>query len=132
VGIGLGTLLRRVNPVLTVVSALLVDAAMALVCAVFYGLLTAVLLGLTAGVAQALGKLALDSLIQRDVPERVRTAGFARSETLLQLSWVVGGFIGIALPLVPAIGLGVLAALMAAWTAFVVLNRPQPAPRTTT
>lgn len=132
VGIGLGTLLRKVNPVLTVVSALLVDAAMALVCAVFYGLLTAVLLGLTAGVAQALGKLALDSLIQRDVPERVRTAGFARSETLLQLSWVVGGFIGIALPLVPAIGLGVLAALMVAWTAFVVLNRPQPAPRTTT
>jgi hypothetical protein len=96
---------------------------MALVCAVFYGLLTAVLLGLTAGIAQALGKLALDSLIQRDVPERVRTAGFARSETLLQLSWVVGGFIGIALPLVPAIGLGVLAALMVAWTAFV---RAQP------
>ena len=98
-----------------------------LVCAVFYGLLTAVLLGLTAGVAQALGKLSLDSLIQRDVPEHVRTSGFARSETLLQLSWVVGGFIGIALPLVPALGLGVLAALMILWTGFVVLNRPPTA-----
>ena len=124
VGIGLGSLLRKVNPVLTVVFALLVDAAMALVCAVFYGLLTAVLLGLTAGVAQALGKLSLDSLIQRDVPERVRTAGFARSETLLQLSWVVGGFIGIALPLVPALGLGVLAALMVAVDG---VRRAQPA-----
>jgi hypothetical protein len=97
---------------------------MALTCAVFYGLLTAVLLGLTAGVAQALGKVSLDSLIQRDVPEPVRTAGFARSETLLQLSWVLGGFIGIALPLVPGIGLGVLAALMVAWAAFVLVNRP--------
>jgi MFS family permease len=127
VGIGLGSLLRKVNPVLTIVFALLVDAAMVLVCAVFYGLLTAVLLSLTAGVAQALGKVSLDSLIQRDVPEHVRTSGFARSETLLQLSWVVGGFIGIALPLVPALGLGVLAALMILWTGFVVLNRPPAA-----
>jgi MFS family permease len=127
VGIGLGSLLRKVNPVLTIVFALLVDAAMVLVCAVFYGLLTAVLLSLTAGVAQALGKVSLDSLIQRDVPEHVRTSGFARSETLLQLSWVVGGFIGIALPLVPALGLGVLATLMILWTGFVVLNRPPTA-----
>jgi MFS family permease len=127
VGIGLGSLLRKVNPVLTIVFALLVDAAMVLVCAVFYGLVTAVLLSLTAGVAQALGKVSLDSLIQRDVPEHVRTSGFARSETLLQLSWVVGGFIGIALPLVPALGLGVLAALMILWTGFVVLNRPPAA-----
>jgi MFS family permease len=124
VGIGLGSLLRKVNPVRTVLFALLVDATMALACAVFFGLLTAVLLGLTAGVAQALGKVSLDSLIQRDVPEPVRTAGFARSETLLQLSWVLGGFIGIALPLVPGIGLGVLAALMVAWAAFVLVNRP--------
>ena len=46
-----------------------------------------------------MGKLSLDALIQRDVPERHRTSAFARSETLLQLSWVIGGFIGIAIPL---------------------------------
>lgn len=124
VGIGLGNLLRKVNPKVTVVFALLVDAAMATVCAVFYGLLSAVLLGLTAGIAQALGKLALDSLIQRDVPEQVRTSAFARSETLLQLSWVIGGFTGIALPLIPEVGLGVLAGLLVAWTVFVLVNRP--------
>ena len=99
-------------------------------CAVFYGLLTAVLLGLTAGVAQALGKLSLDALIQRDIPERVRTSAFARSETLLQLSWVIGGFVGIALPLVPGIGLGVLAALMILWTGFVCSPRPPRAAAT--
>ena len=124
VGIGLGSLLRRLDPARTVVAALLVDTAMAVVVAAFYGLLTAVLLGLTAGVAQAMGKLALDSTIQRDVPERHRTAAFGRSETLLQLSWVIGGFIGIALPLVPHLGLGVLAGLLGAWTAFVLLRRP--------
>ena len=74
----------------------------------------------TAGVAQALGKLALDSTIQGSVPEQQRTSAFARSETLLQLSWVVGGFIGIALPLIPRVGLGTLAALMVGWTVLVV------------
>jgi hypothetical protein len=94
------------------------------VVAAFYGLVTAVLLGLTAGVAQAMGKVALDSTIQRDVPEQHRTAAFGRSETLLQLSWVIGGFTGIALPLVPHLGLGVLAGMLAAWTAFVLVRRP--------
>ncbi len=127
VGIGLGNLLRVVQPSIVVIVVLLADAAMALVCAVFYGLLVAVLLGLTVGTAQALGKLSLDALIQRDVPERVRTSAFARSETLLQLSWVVGGFIGIALPLIPRLGLGVLSGLMIGWTVFVLLHRPRAA-----
>ncbi|MCW2783127.1 MAG: major facilitator superfamily 1 [Marmoricola sp.] len=124
VGIGVGSVLQRISPAVTVVLALLADAAMAVVTAALYGLLTAVLLGLTAGISQALGKLALDATIQRDVPERNRTSAFARSETLLQLSWVIGGFIGIALPLIPRLGLGVLAGLIVGWTAFVLINRP--------
>ena len=128
VGIGLGSVLRRINPSITVVVALCADVVAAILAALFYGLLTAVLLGLTAGVAQALGKVSLDSTVQRDVPERNRTSAFARSETLLQLSWVVGGFIGIALPLIPRLGLGVLAGLMVAWTVFVLVRRPQPRP----
>ena len=94
---------------------------------VFYGLPTAVLLGLTAGLAQSLGKLSLDALIQQEIPERTRAGTFARSETLLQLSWVVGGFIGIALPLAPHVGLGVAAALLVGftvWTLLGVRNRP--------
>jgi hypothetical protein len=107
----------------TVVVVLLVDAAMAIVAAIFYGLAAATLLGLSAGICQAIGKLALDSTIQRDVAETHRTSAFARSETLLQLSWVVGGFIGIALPLIPRVGLSVLAALMVGWVVFVALGR---------
>lgn len=127
IGIGLGSVLRRLQPGTTVVIGLLADALAAVLAALFYGLPVAVLLGLTAGVSQALGKIALDSTIQGEVNERHRTSAFARSETLLQLAWVIGGFIGIALPLVPRLGLGVLAGLMIAWTAFVLLHRPQPA-----
>ena len=132
IGIGLGSVLRKVTPSITVVVALLADAAAAVVAAVFYGLAAAVALGLTAGVAQSMGKLSLDALVQRDVPERHRTSAFARSETLLQLSWVIGGFIGIALPLkigdnvLPELGLGVLAAMMVLWTVFVLVRRPSP------
>ncbi|MFL5315054.1 MAG: hypothetical protein ACJ8A0_08245, partial [Microvirga sp.] len=49
-----------------------------------------------------------------------RAGTFARSETLLQLSWVVGGFIGILLPLIPRLGFGVAAALMLAWSVWVL------------
>jgi MFS family permease len=120
VGIVLGSVLRSIKPEITVVVTLLADAAIAVVVTLFYGLLTAALLGLVAGLAQSLGKLSLDALIQRDVPERTRASAFARSETLLQLSWVVGGFIGIALPLVPHIGLGVAAAILVVWSGWVL------------
>ncbi len=114
-GIALASLLKRVNPRVTVVLALLADAVMATITAVFYGAVTVVLLGFTAGVAQSLAKLALDSTIQRDVPERVRSSALARSDTTLQLAWVAGGFVGIALPLVPQLGLGVAAGALLAW-----------------
>jgi hypothetical protein len=127
VGIGLGSVLKSVKPEITVVVMLLADAAMAVVVAVFYGLVTAALLGLTAGLAQSLGKLSLDALIQREVPERTRTSAFARSETLLQLSWVVGGFIGIAMPLIPQVGLGVAAAILVVWSVWVLRPRQAPA-----
>jgi hypothetical protein len=128
-GIAVASMLRRVNPMFVVLIALVADTAVAIVAALLYGLIVAVLLGLTAGITQAMGKLALDATIQRDVPESYRTSAFARSETLLQLAWVLGGFIGIALPLeiaghvVPRLGLGVLAGLTVAWTLFVLLRR---------
>lgn len=122
-GVALGSLLRTVNPEITVIATLVADTAMVTLVAIFYGLPTAVLLGLTAGLAQSLGKLSLDATIQREVPERTRTSAFARSETLLQLSWVVGGFIGISLPLVPRLGLGVVAGILVVWTVVVLSTR---------
>lgn len=120
IGIGLGNVLRNVKPQFVVVVVLLADTAAALTAALLYGLATVLVLGLVAGVSQALGKLSLDSLIQSEVPFRTRSSAFARSETLLQLSWVVGGFLGIALPLVPQVGLGVAGALLLAISLWVI------------
>jgi len=75
-----------------------------------YGVVTVVSVAAAAGLAQSLGKLSLDAIVQSDVPEAVRTSAFARSETVLQLSWVVGGGIGIALPLNGRLGLSIAAA----------------------
>ncbi|GAB3770968.1 MFS family permease [Nocardioides ginsengisegetis] len=125
VGIGLGSVLRQVNPAVTVVLALAADAVLVLLAALFYGVVTVALLGLTAGLAQSLAKLSLDATIQRDVPERVQSSAFARSDTTLQLAWVLGGFLGIALPLWPRLGLGVAAAVLTAWFVFVLVTRPR-------
>jgi len=56
----------------------------------------------------------LDGLVlQADVPERVRTSAFARSETVLQLAWVVGGVVGLWLPLSGPWGLGLAVVVLA-------------------
>jgi predicted MFS family arabinose efflux permease len=134
VGIAVASVLRRLNPATVVVVALVADSVAAVLAALFYGLVAAMVLGLTAGVAQAMGKLSLDATVQRDVPESHRTSAFARSETLLQLSWVVGGFIGIGVPLeinghvLPKLGLGLLAGLIVVWTVFVLARRSEPRP----
>lgn len=70
----------------------------AITAALFFGAFLVACLTAVAGFSQALAKLSLDALIQRDVPELVRTSAFARSETLLQVAWVFGGAIGIVLP----------------------------------
>jgi MFS family permease len=119
-GIAVGSLLKKINPAITVVIALAAGAAMSLLAALFYGLVTVALLGLVAGLSQALAKLSLDSTIQAHVPERVRTSAFARSDTVLQMAWVLGGFVGIAMPLIPRLGLGVAAAVLGAWLVLVV------------
>ncbi len=124
-GITLGSVLRRIDPALTVGLALIADAVVVLVAALFYGLLPLIAIGLTAGLAQSLAKLSLDSTIQRDVPERIQASAFARSDTTLQLAWVIGGFVGIAMPLMPRLGLGIACGLLGAWAVFVLVSRPR-------
>jgi MFS family permease len=121
VGTLIASILKSRKPELTALIVLLVDAAMVTLATAVYSLASAMALGLTVGICQSLGKLSLDATIQRDVPEAVRTSVFARSETLLQLSWVIGGFLGIVLPLDPTqLGLGTAAAVLVVWSVVVV------------
>ncbi|NEC11595.1 MFS transporter [Streptomyces sp. SID8014] len=119
-GTAVGAWLRSRAPEVIIVTVMGVLVAVAVAAAVFFGAAVVAVLGAVAGFTQALAKLSLDALIQRDVPELVRTSAFARSETLLQMAWVVGGAVGIALPLRGPLGLTVGALIVAlGWLATV-------------
>lgn len=105
-GTTIGSGLRTRAPEVVIVVALALVAVAATTGAFTYGVASVLGVAGVAGLAQSLGKLSLDAVVQRDVPEDVRTSAFARSETLLQLGWVLGGGIGLALPLDGGIGLG--------------------------
>lgn len=129
-GVVLGNVLKSRLPERVVIAVLVLDVTVMTVIGIGFTWWTAVLLGLTVGLCQSLGKLSLDALIQRDVLENVRTSMFARSETLLQLSWVIGGLIGIGLFTIgasPRVGLLTVAALLIAWLVFVLSRAPERA-----
>jgi MFS family permease len=134
-GTAVGALLRSRGPEVMIAAALALALGTAVVTAVFFASVLVTLLAAVAGVSQALAKLSLDAMIQRDVPEEVRTSAFARSETLLQMAWVVGGVIGIALPLNGVLGMSVAATLVAAGVVLTVrvllqaARRDAPHPR---
>jgi MFS family permease len=112
VGTAAGSRLRTANPDRIVLLSAGVAAAITVVAAVFYSFPMAALVAGVSAVTNALGKVALDAIIQREVPEAQRASAFARSETVLQLAWVVGGALGIALPPTGWLGFTVTAALL--------------------
>ncbi|MEU3857072.1 MFS transporter [Streptomyces sp. NPDC028722] len=112
-GTAVGAWLKSRAPEIIIVTVVAVVVGAAVIAAVFFGAFLVACLAAVAGFAQALAKLALDALIQRDVPEAVRTSAFARSETLLQMAWVFGGAVGIVMPLNGTVGLLTGAAFVA-------------------
>lgn len=108
----LGSLLRDRTPELNLLVILLLALTVTAVAAVSYNAFTVVAVCAAAGICQAMGKLSLDAMIQRDVSEVVRTSTFARTETAVQMSWVLGGAIGISLPLHGPLGMWVAALLV--------------------
>ncbi|MCD7441319.1 MFS transporter [Streptomyces lincolnensis] len=120
IGTSVGAWLRSRAPELIIVTVVAIVVGTAITAAIFFGAFLVACLAAIAGFAQALSKLSLDALIQRDVPEQVRTSAFARSETLLQVSSVFGGVVGIVMPLNGTLGLFVGAAVVAiGWLATV-------------
>jgi len=91
------------------------------VAAVFGGVATAAVVGLVGATASALLKVCLDAVVQRDMPEESRASAFGRSETVLQLSWVFGGALGVLLPPTWWIGFTVIAVVVGVGTVQTVL-----------
>jgi len=120
----LASFLRSRPPGAVIIVVLITDAIVVVACTVLFSVPAAAILGLTVGLCGSLGKLSLDALIQRDIPDGTRTSVFARSETLMQLSWVVGGFVGILAPLdPPRVGLTIASICIVLWAAFVLQAR---------
>ena len=69
--------------------------AAALAAFLLEGVSSAFVLALTVGCAGSTGKLAFDSIVQRDAPDANRGRSFARFETRFQILWVVGAAIAV-------------------------------------
>ena len=120
-GTAIGSRLSTAAPETLLALCLIVSTIASALTAAFFGLWTALGIALIGSLTASLGKLALDAVIQRDVPEVIRTSTFARSETVNQLGWVAGGAVGISLPLGGTWGFA-LASVWLALTFFVMLR----------
>ena len=125
IGTGIGALLRARAPHLIMFTMLCISTVVTAACAVFFGLWAALIVALVAASGQVLAKLALDSIVQREIPEEIRSSTLAASETIHQLAWVVGGLAGLAMsiPNSGVAGLAVAAAGLATTTVLLILGR---------
>lgn len=119
----LGNVLKDYRPERVAMVAVLVAILACVATAIWYGVLTLVVMGLVQGLTSQLAKLCLDALVQREIPEQVRTSVFAWSETTLQMLWVVGGGLGIIVPLNPHVGFPVAAAALFVCVLFAARTR---------
>lgn len=84
---------RRAHEEPMFIGALGMMAVGGISAALFGGVVSGILLALVVNFAAALGRLAFDSLVQRDAPDANQGRAFAQFETKFQLAWVIGGII---------------------------------------
>lgn len=134
IGNGLGSVVGNVvrdqRPERIAMLSVLAATLCCIATAIWYGVWTLALLGFVQGLSAQLSKLCFDALVQREVPENVRTSVFAWSETMLQVLWVLGGALAIVLPLDPHVGFTVCAVVLVWTVAMAVRQRRRAAPTT--
>jgi hypothetical protein len=87
--------LKLGHPAQLVVRCAIAVTVMSLATALTGSLLVAAATALITSGATAIAKASLDASLQDDLPEESRASAFGRSESLLQLAWVVGGATGV-------------------------------------
>ncbi len=88
-----------------------------LLVGLYFSVATATVLVFVFGLCSGAAKVAFDSIVQRNTSEAGRGWAFARFESVLQLAWVAGAVIPLAVPVPSGPGVvasGVLATLLAA------------------
>ena len=125
-GTSVGTRFASTSPDQLVLIASGVAVACCVLAAITPGIAISIIVALIAAILSALGKIALDAIIQREIPQDFRSSAFSRSETVLQLAWVFGGTVGILLPTTAGtlwIGWTVAAVLMSAAFGLIMYGR---------
>ncbi|MQY24733.1 hypothetical protein NRB56_02860 [Nocardia sp. RB56] len=122
IGNASGARLTLGRPALLVVSCTAACTAAAIFATFLDNLLGAAVAALIGAGASALAKVSLDASIQDDLPPESIASGFGRSETVLQLSWVIGGAGGVLLPTEYWKGFAVVTALLAVGLAQTVVS----------
>ena len=124
VGVQIAPMLRRsLVEELILLGALIVVLSTALLGAMSGGLMGMTLLSAGVAVSAAAGKLAFDSLVQRDAPDANHGRSFSRFEARFQIAWVVGAFAPVVLPIPVRLGSVLVAVVAAAALIFFVISR---------
>jgi hypothetical protein len=89
--------LRLGRPSVLVLRCALAVTGVALAAAVAGTQLMVAIATLVTSGSSAIAKAALDASLQDDLPEESRASAFGRSESTLQLAWVLGGAMGVLL-----------------------------------
>jgi MFS family permease len=97
-GNGLASPLRsRLREELMLTAAMVLVAVSGLAAAMFGGVGAAIVLAAVANLASGIGRMAFDSIVQRDAPDANQGRAFAKFETRFQLSWALAGVIPVLL-----------------------------------
>jgi Na+/melibiose symporter-like transporter len=95
---------RRLKEQRMLIGALGVIAIAGLLAALTGGLGTAVVFAFVVNFSSSVGRMAFDSIVQRDAPDANQGRAFAQFETRFQLAWVLAGLPPVAFTLPGQIG----------------------------
>lgn len=125
--------IRRTTPEENMLlGALVITVASGVLAAWMGGLRGAIVMVFGVGVTAAAGKVAFDSIVQRDAPDASHGASFGRFETRFQIAWVIGGVIPVLIRIPVSAGFALIAlASFAAALSYFAGSRGAQAGRTT-
>ncbi|WP_156623067.1 MFS transporter [Mycobacterium sp. 1164966.3] len=104
--------LKLGRPAVMVVRCAIAVTIMALAAAVAGDRVVAAIATLITSGASAIAKASLDASLQHDLPEESRASAFGRSESMLQLAWVLGGTVGVLVYTELTVGFTAISALL--------------------
>jgi predicted MFS family arabinose efflux permease len=121
----IGSLIRSRAPQFMLFAMLTLAPVVTATCAYFFSLTAAIAVAFTAALAAGLAKLALDSTVQREIGEEIRSSAFAVSETFNQVANVAGSVIGVLVSILGngQVGLAIAAAFLTLALVSLILRR---------